>query len=203
MPGERNPGEFDYGKYLKMHGVDAVFTGFGFESAKVTGREEPNLLRSYIIYPVREYSISKIDELIGGSEGEYLKGLLLGERSNIPKQVKENFINAGVAHIIAVSGLNVAYVIIIIWGILLFIPIKNTYKIFLTIASSLLFYMELTGNTPSIIRAVIMASIFLISQIAERRPNSYNIISFAALVILVIDPRQLFDAGLIISFTMY
>lgn len=200
LPGERNPGEFDYGKYLKMHGVDAVFTAFGFENVTVTGREEPNLIRSYIIYPVREYSISKIDELIGGSEGEYLKGLLLGERSNIPKQVKENFINAGVAHIIAVSGLNVAYVIIIIWGILLFIPLKNTYKIFLTIAC-LLFYMELTGNTPSIIRAVIMASIFLISQIAERRPNSFNIISFAALVILVMDPRQLFDAGFILSFT--
>ena len=200
LPGERNPGEFNYGKYLKMHGVDAVFTSFGFENTKVTGREEPNLLRSYIIYPVREYSISKIDELIGGSEGEYLKGLLLGERSNIPKQVKENFINAGVAHIIAVSGLNVAYVILIIWGILLFIPIKNTYKIFITIAC-LLFYMELTGNTPSIIRAVIMASIFLISQIAERRPNSFNIISFAALVILVMDPRQLFDAGFILSFT--
>jgi len=200
LPGERNPGEFDYGKYLRMHGVGAVFTSFGFENTKVTGRQEPNLLRSYVICPVREYSISRIDELIGGSEGEYLKGLLLGERSNIPKQVKENFINAGVAHIIALSGLNVAYVIIIIWGILLFVPVKNTYKIFITI-SCLLFYMELTGNTPSIIRAVIMASIFLISQIAERRPNSYNIVSFAALVILVIDPRQLFDAGFILSFT--
>lgn len=200
LPGERNPGEFDYGEYLKLHGVNAVFTSFGYENTKVTGREEPNLLRAYIIYPVREYCISSIDELIGGSEGEYLKGLLIGERSNIPKQVKENFINAGVAHIIAVSGLNVAYVIIIIWGLLLFIPLKNTYKIFITIAC-LLFYMELTGNTPSIIRAVIMASIFLISQIAERRPNSYNVISFAALVILVMDPRQLFDAGFILSFS--
>ncbi len=200
LPGERNPGEFDYGEYLKLHGVDAVFTSFGYENIKVTGREEPNLLRANIIYPVREYCISTIDELIGGSEGEYLKGLLIGERSNIPKQVKENFVNAGVAHIIAVSGLNVAYVIIIIWGLLLFIPLKYTYKIFITIAC-LLFYMELTGNTPSIIRAVIMASIFLISQAAERRPNSYNIISFAALVILVMDPRQLFDAGFILSFS--
>jgi len=61
--------------------------------------------------------------------------------------------------------------------------------------------MDLTGNTPSIVRAVIMASIFLLAQIAQRKPNSYNIISFAALVILVIDPRQLFDAGFILSFT--
>ena len=46
-----------------------------------------------------------------------------------------------------------------------------------------------------------MASIFLIAQIAERKPNSYNIVSFAALVILIIDPRQLFDAGFILSFS--
>lgn len=46
-----------------------------------------------------------------------------------------------------------------------------------------------------------MASVFLIAQLSERKPNSYNIISFAALVILVIDPRQLFDAGFILSFS--
>jgi competence protein ComEC len=61
--------------------------------------------------------------------------------------------------------------------------------------------MNLTGNTPSIIRATIMSSIFLLAQIVERKPNSFNIVSAAALVILLIDPRQLFDAGFILSFT--
>ncbi len=200
LPNERNPGEFDYGKYLKMHGIEAVFTSYGFENISLSGHNDPNIFQSYVIIPVKEYSIKTIDELIGGQEGEYLKGLLLGEKSNISKDMKQNFINAGVAHIIAVSGLNVAYVILILWGILIFIPIKYAYKVLITIAC-LLFYMDLTGNTPSIVRAVIMASIFLIAQLAERKPNSYNIISFAALVILVIDPRQLFDAGFILSFS--
>lgn len=200
LPPQRNPGEFDYGRYLKLHGVDAVFSAYGFENITLKGHEEQNLFHAYIIIPVKQYSIKVIDENVGGAEGEYLKGLLLGERSNIAKEMKENFINAGVAHIIAVSGLNVAYVMLIIWGILLFIPVRQSFKIFITIAS-LLFYMDLTGNTPSIVRAVIMASIFLIAQLAERKPNSYNIISFAALVILLIDPRQLFDAGFILSFS--
>ncbi|MEO8512679.1 MAG: DNA internalization-related competence protein ComEC/Rec2 [Ignavibacteria bacterium] len=200
LPPQRNPGEFDYGRYLKLHGIDAVFSSYGFENISMIGHETPNLFQAYIIIPVKEHSIETIDALIGGQEGEYLKGLLLGEKSNISKEMKQNFINAGVAHIIAVSGLNVAYVILIIWGVLIFIPLRYSYKIFFTIAC-LLFYMDLTGNTPSIVRAVIMASIFLIAQIAERKPNSYNIISFAALVILVIDPRQLFDAGFILSFS--
>lgn len=200
LPQQRNPGEFDYGRYLKLHGVDAVFSTYGFENITLTGHEEQNPFHSYIIIPVKQYSIKVIDENVGGAEGEYLKGLLLGERSNISKEMKENFINAGVAHIIAVSGLNVAYVMLIIWGILMFIPVRQFIKIFLTIGC-LLFYMDLTGNTPSIVRAVIMASIFLIAQLAERKPNSYNIIAFAGLVILIIDPRQLFDAGFILSFS--
>jgi competence protein ComEC len=200
LPPPRNPGEFDYGRYLKLHGVDAIFSAFGFENITLAGHEEKNPFHTYVIIPVKQYSIKVIDENVGGTEGEYLKGLLLGERSNISKEMKDNFINAGVAHIIAVSGLNVAYVMLIIWGILLFIPVRHSIKIFITIAC-LLFYMDLTGNTPSIVRAVIMASIFLIAQLAERKPNSYNIISFAALVILFIDPRQLFDAGFILSFS--
>jgi len=200
LPEQRNPGEFDYGRYLKMHGVDAVFSAYGFESITLVGHESQNPWYANVIIPVKRYSIKVIDENLGGEEGEYLKGLLLGERSNISSDTKENFINAGVAHIIAVSGLNVAYVALILWAILIFIPIKHSYKIFITILC-LLFYMDLTGNTPSIVRAVIMASIFLLAQIAQRKPNSYNIISFAALVILVIDPRQLFDAGFILSFT--
>lgn len=200
LPFQRNPGEFNYGEYLKLQGIDAVFTAYGYENITVTAHKEQNFFMEHIIYPVKDYSVRVIDSLIGGSEGEYLKGLLLGERSNIPRQLKEDFINAGVAHIIAVSGLNVAYVALLVWGLLIFIPVKHSYKIFITIAV-LLFYMVLTGSTPSIVRAVIMASVFLIAQLSERKPNSYNIISFAALVILVIDPRQLFDAGFILSFS--
>lgn len=200
LPHRRNPGEFDYGEYLRMHNVSAVFTAFGYDKITLTGHSEQNLYISKIIYPVREYSIKIIDSLVGSEEGEYLKGLVLGERSNISKEMKENFVNAGVAHIIAVSGLNVAYVIIIVWGVLLFVPVKHLYKTIITILF-LVFYMNLTGNTPSIVRAVIMASIFLIAQLIERKPNAYNIVSVAALVILLIDPRQLFDAGFILSFS--
>jgi len=200
LPEPHNPGEFNYGEYLKLHGVNAVFYTYGFDKIKITGTTEPDFYKNRIINPVKKYSVDIINKYVGGDEGEYLKGLVLGERSNISKEIKEDFVNAGVAHIIAVSGLNVAYVIVIIWALLIFIPINQKYKIFLTIII-LVFYMNLTGNTPSIIRATIMASVFLLAQVFERKIISFNIISFAALIILVIDPRQLFDAGFILSFS--
>jgi competence protein ComEC len=200
LPHRRNPGEFDYGEYLRLHDINAVFTAFGYDEIRLHGYDPPGFYTSGILIPVKEYSIRVIDDLVGGDEGEYLKGLVLGERSNITRETKENFVNAGVAHIIAVSGLNVAYVMIILWGILTFIPVRQIYKIFTTVLF-LIFYMNLTGNTPSIIRATIMASIFLLAQVVERKPNTFNIVSAAALVILLIDPRQLFDAGFILSFS--
>lgn len=200
LPHRRNPGEFDYGEYLRLHGIDASFISFGFENIKPVSNKNLSFYYSKIIYPVKAYSIKIIDKFVGGEEGEYLKGLVLGERSNLSKEAKEEFMRAGVSHIIAVSGLNVAYVIIIIGGLLLLIPINRTYKIFIMIVF-LVFYMNLTGNVPSIIRATIMASVFLLSQVFERKTISYNIIAFSAIVILLIDPQQLFDAGFILSYS--
>ena len=200
LPHRRNPGEFNYGEYLRLHDIDAVFITFGYDKIELVGNVEPSFFKAKIIYPIKDYSIKVIDKLVGGDEGEYLKGLVLGERSNISQEIKENFVNAGVAHIIAVSGLNVAYVALIIWAVLTFIPVKYTYKNIIIIVF-LFLYMSLTGSVPSIVRATIMASVFLIAQIIERKPNAYNIVSFAGLVILIYDPRQLFDAGFILSFT--
>ncbi|MGA2667608.1 MAG: DNA internalization-related competence protein ComEC/Rec2 [Ignavibacteria bacterium] len=199
LPRRHNPGEFDYGEYLKLHGINSAFTSFGYDKLKLTGGGEPGFYKRDVIYPVKGYTIRVIDSLIGGDEGEFMKGLVLGDRSNISNEIKENFVKAGVSHIIAVSGLNVAYVIIVINGILLFFPLKREYKIFITILL-LIFYMNLTGNSPSIVRATIMAIVFLLSQLIERKPISYNIVAFSALIILLIDPAQLFDAGFILSY---
>jgi competence protein ComEC len=200
LPGPGNPGEFDYGTYLKLHDIDAVFTSSGYENVKSTSGGSGLSIKKSVVQPVKDYINGVIDTYSAGDEREFLRGLTLGDKSNITKETKDNFINAGVAHIIAVSGLNVAYVLIVISGLLLIVPIKRDYKNIIIIAA-LLFYMLLTGSSPSIVRATIMAIVFLLSQFFERKPDSYNVISFAALVILVIDPRQLFDAGFILSFS--
>lgn len=199
LPHRRNPGEFDYGEYLRLHGIKAAFSTFGLDKLKLVGKSSGNYFQSKIIYPVRQYSLSRIDEYMGSDEGEFMKGLVLGERSNISKEIKENFVNDGISHIIAVSGLNVAYVMIIIGLFLQLFPIKNLFKVLVTILA-LLFYMNLTGNVPSIIRATIMASVLLLSTVVERKSVPLNTISVAALIILIVDPRQLFDAGFILSF---
>jgi competence protein ComEC len=199
LPHTKNPGEFDYGGYLKMHGIEAIASAVGFAQIKKTGDSPYGFYKTKIISPVKAYINSVINNNSGGDQREFLRGLLLGDKSNISKETKQDFVNAGVAHIIAVSGLNVAYVLIVLSGIFLLVPLPRGYKNLLIIIC-LLFYMNLTGNSPSIVRATIMAIVFLLAQFFERRPNSYNVIAFAALIIIIIDPRQLFDSGFILSF---
>ena len=200
LPHRRNPGEFDYGEYLKLHDIEAMFTSFGYDKIKNTPVLHPDFLNSEVLFPVKNYINKTVDLFSQGDEREFLKGLLLGEKSSISQETKQNFINAGVAHIIAVSGLNVAYVLIVLNGILLLLPVSRRYKVFIIIPC-LLFYMYLTGNSASIVRATVMAIIILLSQLLERKPNSYNVVAFSAFVILLFDPRQLFDAGFILSFS--
>lgn len=199
LKSERNPGEFDYGEYLKMHGIDATLRTFGYDKIKVIGEVNVNPIMKHILYPFKKYASEIIDTMVGGEEAQFLKGLVLGDRSNISKQVRDDFVNAGVAHIIAVSGLNVAYMLILLNVLLMFLPVKNWHKFIITLIF-LYLYSNLTGNSPSIIRASVMAGVFLFSRLIERKPDSYNILSVSAIIILLIDPRQLFDAGFQLSF---
>lgn len=199
LPHRRNPGEFDYGGYLKMHGISAIASAAGFDKLSNYGSSDEMFFRKSVIAPVKLFINKVIDKSSEGDSKEFLRGLLLGDKNNLSKSTKDNFVNAGVAHIIAVSGLNVAYVLLLIEAILLLLPVPRAAKNILIIVA-LLFYMNLTGNSPSIVRATVMAIVFLISQMVERKSNTYNIVAFAALIIVLVDPRQLFDAGFILSF---
>jgi competence protein ComEC len=199
LPRKRNPGEFDYGLYLKLHGIDASFYSFGFENIQVLFDSESNFYKKFII-AFKKYTMSVVDDFVGGNEGEFLKALLVGDRANFPRQMRDDFINAGVAHIIAVSGLNVAFVMIIISTIISFFPVNQKLKTLLLVIG-LIFYMNLTGNTPSIVRATLMALCYLSARHFERKPNNLNIIFFSAFLILLFDTRQLFDSGFILSYS--
>ncbi|MCK5572391.1 MAG: DNA internalization-related competence protein ComEC/Rec2, partial [Bacteroidetes bacterium] len=68
------------------------------------------------------------------------------------------------------------------------------------VAAGLIFYMLLTGSQPPVVRATIMALVFLFARMFEHRVNTLNSLGLAGVIILFIDPRQLFDVGFQLSF---
>ena len=112
--GKRNPGEFDYRQYLVNKHIYKTFIAYGYDKVNVISGNNLSFFENNLIFPAKYYAIRNINKNISGDEGEYLKGLITGQRNDISAETKQAFINSGVMHLIAVSGLNVAYVIIII-----------------------------------------------------------------------------------------
>lgn len=198
--GERNPGEFDYRNYLRLHDIHKSMLVFGYENAEYVSGGHLNFVEQNIVFPAKYFATNIIERNMSGDEGEYLKGLVTGQRNDISAETKDAFIKTGVMHLIAVSGLNVAYVIIIITVLLGAFRIYFKKRAVIAIGA-LIFYCVFTGSSPSIVRATIMGILLLIAYESEMKTNFYNIAGFSALVILIFDTKQLFDPGFILSYT--
>lgn len=198
--GKHNPGEFDYKKYLFLHNIYKTFQVSGYQNVKIISNDNLSYIYQKIIFPCKIFALNNIDKFIKGDGASYLKGLVTGERADISEEIKDAFVNAGVMHLIAVSGLNVAYIIISVTLLLSIFRIPVFPRTLITI-TLLIFYCLFTGSPPSIVRATIMGILLLLSVLIERRVNFYNTIGIAALMILVADTKQLFDTGFILSFS--
>ncbi len=198
--GERNPGEFDYRKYLLLHGIYKTFLVPGYENLEVISKDNLDLFYQKILFPSKKFALESIDKNIHGDESAYLKGLVTGERSDISDEMKDAFVDAGVMHLIAVSGLNVAYIIISVTLMLSLFRVRLIPRMIITMVF-LIYYCLFTGSSASIVRATVMGILVLLAFVLERKISFYNIIGISAMVILISDSRQLFDAGFILSFS--
>ena len=128
-----------------------------------------------------------------------LNALILGDRQDLSSYLLDILMNLGTIHIIAISGFNVGIVAFIILLILKIIKIPRKPRYILTILL-LIVYCILTGASPPVMRATVMAIIFLCAYFFEREVNIYNSLSLATLIILAVNPWQLFEISFQLSF---
>ncbi len=130
----------------------------------------------------------------------FLVAVLIGE-DRVDGEIKDEFARAGLSHILAISGTHVSTVIFLV-AFLLF-PVEmagfKRWRILLMIAV-LWLYALLTGLSPSVVRAVVMATFILVGKLLDRYHNSLNSLCGAALVILLLQPLALFMPGFQLSF---
>ena len=196
---ERNPGEFSIREYYEANGISYVLFVRGSAGVIVLDSSGGSWIMKHFVVPVRSFILSEIDRTVGAESGEFLKGLLIGERSGIPVTTRQAFVNAGVAHVLAVSGSNVAFVAAVFVFAVGFLRLPRIMTT-ICVAAGVVFYMMLTGNQPSVARATVMALVVLLGQVIQRRTNPYNALGISALIILGSDSRQLFDVGFQLSY---
>jgi len=130
-----------------------------------------------------------------------IKAMVLGAREDTPEHIEEQFRLSGAMHVFAVSGLHVGIFGAILWWILRGLRVPRRWAI-LVLIPAILFYAVVTGLRPSAVRAAVMGTIVLAAFVAERRPRLLNSLAFAGLLILALDPQQLFLPGFQLSFAV-
>ena len=192
----RNPGEFDYNEYLRNEGFSGVITAYNVHDFKILCAED-NLLKSKI-FQIRKTIYNRILNLQSEKTASLLKSLLLADRSDIDYETKTEFINTGVVHVLAVSGLHTGFVILFI---LIIFGRLNIYLRSIVVINGLILFMFITGLPVSVFRASVMAIIIIIAFILNRSTNLFNSLALAALIILIVNPDEIYSPGFQLSFS--
>lgn len=132
---------------------------------------------------------------------DFLTAMMFGDRSFLSDELKSSFSNAGVAHVLALSGMHVAIIMGIILLLLFPLCLLGLHGVRLWIAVILLWgYAYVSGLAPSTVRACIMTTFVVLALTLQRRNASGNALLAAAFTILVFDPYAIYDVGMQLSF---
>ena len=193
-----NPSQFDYGNYLRNHSTYTVFY-----AKEIIIQDSELSMKAKLLQKIgdfREKVINIHATNIKSPYVEILGGIIFGDDAVSPtKEIKQSFINSGLLHILAASGMNVAFIFgFFFW---LFTRLRFNYKISVILGMiTVIIYTFMTGLGASIIRASCMLIFVLIGKLIDRDAHSISLLSFVALLMLIYNPLFINNIGFQLSF---
>jgi competence protein ComEC len=184
---------FSYQDYLARQGIlsyipDAAATLLPYTSGSPVMR---------LVYTFRDQAIAHVYRIFPEPEASLLAGILLGDDNGLSATLQQAYKNTGTAHIIAISGFNIA----IIAGVFIFLFSRmfGPRKGAIAAVVGIILYTVLVGATPSVLRAAIMGGLAILARQLGRRQNGLNTLAVTAAVMAVINPNTLWDVGFQLS----
>ncbi|HET9285122.1 MAG TPA: DNA internalization-related competence protein ComEC/Rec2 [Candidatus Angelobacter sp.] len=194
-----NPGAFDYAGYLRGIGVSMLASVKAEDIEVLPGHSGSRLgfWRSRIRHSIVDHMRNQ--GLWNHDDAALFAAMIAGDDSLLLRNVREEFQKTGVYHLLVVSGMNVALLALAVFWLARRLRCPEWVASLLTIVLSI-FYAYVAGMGVPIQRAVLMLSLFLIARLLYRDRGARNATGFAALVVLVLSPPALFDAGFQLTF---
>lgn len=196
--GQKNFGEFDYELYLAREKVFTYLNIWQEKDIQKIGENDSNFLVSFSL-SARDKIKEITKQTLPQPYSYLLIGMLLGEKNFIPPHLKEVFTEAGIMHILAVSGLHVGIIAMALLALLSMLNLPKKLKL-LTLILILIMYASITGFRPSVLRATIMFLLLIGGKLINRSRNLNISLFFAGFLILLLNPLILYDAGFLLSF---
>lgn len=190
--------QFDYARYLKRRNIDyQIYISKEIQSAERNDLTVSDKLRQY-----RFMILRRIDKTgMSGKTREFLKGIILADRTEIDAGTVQDFNKSGLVHFLAISGTHIVVIFGMFYFLLIrFIPLRfRKYAIILSLVFIWLF-AAFIGFGNSVLRSCIMLSIYFIFVLLQRKPDLLHALALSAFFILMGDTQQLFDVGFQLSF---
>ncbi|MEH2424453.1 MAG: ComEC/Rec2 family competence protein [Nostoc sp.] len=185
-----NPGGFDFQKFLKQEGT---FAGLIGRQINVLDQE-----RKWGWWQIRERIVRSQVRWLGIPEGPLVSAMVLGSKAvDLPYDIRDLFVQAGLAHALAASGFQTSLILSVILQLT-----RRAKKVtqFTFGFLALIIFLSLTGFQPAVLRAVIMGFAALIGLLLKRKVKQLGSLLLAATLLLVFNPLWIWDLGFQLSF---
>jgi competence protein ComEC len=185
--------EFDYRAYLARH--DIVGTMY-FPKVEAIRAGDTSLTRT--VARARLRLDGALQRALPEPEASLASGIAFGQDQNLPADLQESFRDAGLAHITAVSGSNVA--LVAAFAFLIFVPVLGRYWAAAPATLTVAAYVALAGFEASVVRSGVMAGIYLGGLVLGRQQNGLAALALAGILMTAVDPGAATEAGFQLSF---
>ncbi|MGZ8563187.1 MAG: ComEC/Rec2 family competence protein, partial [Candidatus Limnocylindria bacterium] len=186
---------FAYREHLARQGIGAIARVRGAEVSPTVGGP------AVAMAGLRGMLLGGLNDLVPEPEAALGAGILLGVRSSIAPEINDAFAAAGLTHVVAISGWNIAIVAALVLALVR--PLERRrggrWTTALIAASAVGGYVILTGASPSVVRAALMAGAMLVGRLGGSRAHATSALGLAALVMLLVAPAVLWDVGFQLS----
>ena len=197
----KNPASFNYREYMKRKQI--IYTAYVSTDQWLWVDYNRSFNIKHWAYQVQQ-KLSQIFVQYGlsGKEYQVAAAILLGNDDTMEPELKSTYSNAGVSHILSVSGMHVGIIFMILNHLL--IPLE-WYKKTRYLKTGILFlsvwlYATITGLSPSVIRSASMFTFVLTGAMLHRKTNIYQSLYASLFILLLINPLLIFDVGFQLSY---
>jgi competence protein ComEC len=186
--------DFDYREYLLRRGIGSLIA---YPSVRVVARDQGSAFRAALIDTRARLSDALADAL-PEPEASLATGVLLGKRARLPADLAEDMNATGTSHLVAVSGQNVTLVAGLLIAALAW-AVGRRPAAWLALAA-VIGYSFLVGGEPSVVRAAIMGSLYVVATALGRQSSAPIALALAGAVMTAIDPQVVHDVSFQLSF---
>lgn len=195
-----NPSQFDYSSYLKNFGVFTVIYSQDNDFKIHNERMSPKWKFLYNLNNIRNSVLKTHSKYLKSPNLEILGGIVFGDDAVAPPDyIKNSFINSGLLHILAASGMNVGFIFSFWFFIMTFlrVPYKPAVVTGMFLVAG---YTLMTGLGASVVRAALMLLFVLAGKLIDRDAHTISLLSFVAVLMLLYNPAYINDVGFQLSF---